>query len=49
MLCGQLGSVAAAYVLEHNGTQTHTDTLPDFVERFRTAFNDEGALDAWLA
>lgn len=49
MLCGQLGSVAAAYVLEHNGTQNHTYTLPDFVERFRTAFNDEGALDAWLA
>lgn len=47
-LCGQLGSVAAAYVLEHNGTQNHTYTLPEFVERFRTAFDDQGALDAWL-
>jgi len=47
-LCGQLGSVAAAYVLEHNGTQNHTYTLPGFVERFRTAFDDQGALDAWL-
>lgn len=48
-LCGQLGAVAAAYVLEHNGTQNHTYTLPQFVERFRTAFDDHGALDAWLA
>lgn len=47
-LCGQLGSVAAAYVLEYNGTQNHTYTLPEFVERFRTAFDDQGALDAWL-
>lgn len=47
-LCGQLGSVAAAYVLEHNGTQNHTYTLSEFVERFRTAFDDQGALDAWL-
>lgn len=47
-LCGQLGSVAAAYVLEHNGTQNHTFTLPEFVARFRTAFDDQGALDVWL-
>ncbi len=47
-LCGQLGSLAAAYVLEHNGTQNHTFTVPEFVERFRTAFDDQGALDAWL-
>lgn len=47
-LCGQLGSVAAAYVLEHSGTQNHTFTLPEFVARFRTAFDDQGALDAWL-
>ena len=47
-LCGQIGAVAAAYVLEHNGTQNHTYTLPEFVERFRTAFDDEGALDSWL-
>lgn len=47
-LCGQLGALAAAYVLEHNGTQNHTYTVPQFVARFRTVFDDEGALDAWL-
>lgn len=47
-LCGQIGSLAAAYVLEQNGTQNHTYTLPEFVARFRTVFDDHGALDAWL-
>lgn len=48
-LCGKIGAVAAAYVLEHTGTQNHHYTLPEFVERFRTAFDDEGALDVWLS
>jgi adenosine kinase len=47
-LSGRIGSLAAAYVLEKHGTQNHHYTLPDFVARFRTAFDDQGALDAWL-
>lgn len=48
-LCGRIGSVAAAYVLEQQGTQNHHYTLPEFVARFRTVFDDEGALDVWLS
>jgi adenosine kinase len=47
-LCGEIGAVAAAYVLECNGTQNHHYTLPEFVARYRTAFDDGGALDTWL-
>jgi adenosine kinase len=47
MLCGEIGAVAAAYVLECKGTQNHQYTLPEFVARFRTVFDDGGALDAW--
>ncbi len=47
-LTGQVGAVSAAYVLEHKGTQNHHYTLPEFVARFRTVFDDQGALDAWL-
>lgn len=46
-LCGQIGAVAAAYVLECNGTQNHSYTLAEFVTRFRTVFDDDGQLDAW--
>ncbi len=48
-LCGQVGALCAAYVLENVGTQTHTFTLPDFIERFRTVFDDGGRLDELLA
>ncbi len=48
-LCGQLGSLAAAYVLECNGPQSHDYTLADFVKRFRTVFDDQGQLDVWQA
>ncbi|HML23894.1 MAG TPA: carbohydrate kinase family protein [Aggregatilinea sp.] len=47
-LCGQIGALAAAYALEHVGPQSHDYTLPDFVARFRTVFDDHGALDGWL-
>lgn len=48
MLAGQIGALSAAYALEHKGTQNHHYTLPEFVARFRTAFDDGGALDTWL-
>lgn len=47
-LSGQVGSLCAAYVLEHTGTQNHRFTPADFVARFRTAFDDEGILDSLL-
>lgn len=48
-LCGQIGAVSAAYVLEQTGTQNHFYTLHQFVERFRSVFDDDGALDGWLS
>lgn len=48
-LCGQVGALCAAYALERVGTQNHVFALPEFVQRFRTAFDDEGALDELLA
>jgi len=46
-LCGQVGSLAAVYVLEQNGTQNHHYTRPEFVQRFREHYNDGGKLDIW--
>lgn len=45
-LCGQMGSLAATYCLEQKGTQNHTYTRSQFVERFRKTFDDEGILDS---
>jgi adenosine kinase len=45
-LCGEIGSLAAVYCLEQNGTQSHNYSRKDFVERFRRHFDDEGKLDA---
>ena len=47
-LCGQIGSLAAIYVLEQNGTQNHGYTCDEFVTRFRKHFDDEGKLDNLL-
>lgn len=35
---GKLGSVCAAYAVEHNGTQEHSFTLEEFTKRFETSF-----------
>ena len=48
ILCAQMGSLAATYCLEEIGTQTHCYLMKDFVTRFRTVFDDGGALDALL-
>lgn len=45
VLSGQMGALSATYCLEHKGTQNHSFTIPEYVERFRTVFNDEGRLD----
>ncbi len=47
-LCGQVGALCAAYVLEQVGTQSHRFTPAEFVARFRTVFDDQGRLDALL-
>jgi adenosine kinase len=45
LLCGQVGSLAAVYVLEQNGTQNHRYTRQEFIERFRKNYDDGGKLD----
>jgi adenosine kinase len=47
-ICGRVGAVAAAYVLEATGTQNHHYTPAEFVQRFREQFDDQGALDSLL-
>jgi len=47
-LCGEIGSLAAVYCLEQNGTQSHAYSRKDFVERFRKHFDDLGRLDILL-
>lgn len=47
-LCAQVGSLCASYVLEQVGTQNHRFTVQEFIERFRTHFDDTGQLDTLL-
>lgn len=44
-LSGRMGSLAAAYVLEQVGTQSHHYTTAEFAARYREHFDDEGRLD----
>jgi len=46
--CGQMGALAASYCFEHTGTQGHTFTLQEFIERYRSHFDDEGQLDKFI-
>jgi adenosine kinase len=43
--CGQMGALAATYVLEQKGTQNHHYTIPEYVKRYREHFDDRGVLD----
>ena len=47
-LAGRMGALAATYVLERIGPQSHCYTLADFVTRFREHFDDDQALDVLL-
>ena len=47
-LCGEIGSLAAVYCLEQNGTQNHFYTREEFVNRFRQHFDDGGKLNQLL-
>jgi adenosine kinase len=46
--CGQMGTLAATYCLEQEGTQGHCYTLAEFITRFRQHFDDHGQLDCLL-
>ncbi len=46
--CGQMGSLAATYVLEQKGTQNHHYSVDEFVKRYREHFDDHGVLNALL-
>ena len=48
-VCGRMGALAAAYVLENMGTQNHHFKPEEFVRRYRQHFDDDGALDVLLA
>ncbi|MEM6793477.1 MAG: carbohydrate kinase family protein [Acidobacteriota bacterium] len=37
-VCGRMGSIASAYVVEQNGPQSHAYSLQDFIERYRENF-----------
>ncbi len=47
-LAGEVGALCATYVLEQVGTQSHHFTLDEFIQRFRTQFDDGGLLDQLL-
>ena len=36
--CGQLGSVASVFVVEHYGTQTHAYTMAEFAKRYQETY-----------
>lgn len=47
-VAGRVGALAATYVLEQLGPQNHHFTPESFVARFRSKWDDEGALDCFL-
>jgi adenosine kinase len=47
-VAGQVGALCATYTLEQIGTQNHRYALPEFINRFRTRFDDDGLLDSLL-
>lgn len=47
-LTARLGALSATYALEVLGTQNHSFTLAEFVARFRSLYDDGGALDGLL-
>ena len=47
-IAGRMGALAATYCLEQAGTQCHSYSRPEFVQRYRQHFDDGGALDGLL-
>ncbi|PJF21968.1 MAG: carbohydrate kinase family protein [Phototrophicales bacterium] len=48
-LAAQVGSLCASYCIEQIGTQSHKFTIGEFIGRFRTEYDDNGALDVLLS
>ncbi len=48
-VAGRMGALAATYVLEQLGTQSHHYTIKEFITRYRQQEDDDGALDILLA
>lgn len=48
-VCGQVGALAATYCLEQQGAQGHFYTVQQFVDRFRTHFDDRGLLNCMVS
>jgi adenosine kinase len=46
--CAQMGTLAATYCLEKEGTQGHVYTRDQYIKRFRQHFDDHGQLDTLL-
>ena len=44
-LCGEMGTITAAFCLAQNGTQRHHFTLESYKEFFRRYFDDKGKLE----
>ena len=49
ILCAQVGSLCASYTLEQVGTQTHSFTLQEYIDRFRSKVDDDGQLEHLLS
>jgi len=47
-LSAQMGALCATYALEHVGTQNHHFSVEEFINRFRTRFDDHNQLDQLL-
>ena len=47
-LCGKVGALCATYCVENVGTQNHSYTVSEFINRFRVCFDDAGQLVALL-
>ena len=46
--CGRMGALAATYCIENRGTQNHSYTINEFVQRYRSYFNEPAALEVLL-
>lgn len=42
--CGQMGAMAATYCLEQRGTQVHSYTIDEYIDRYAENFGDASAL-----
>jgi adenosine kinase len=47
-LCGEMGSLAAAYCLETDGPQSHSYRKEEYLRRFRENFDDQGKLNVLI-